>query len=134
MVVTTQPGVLVGWITTALSGRAVSVGAGTLTPVIGIPLTGSALGLVAGTLSVQLQYTLGGYPLVVALGTFGLRADCNSYPIGVWTTGQVGVLPTDTNVPKPTANMLLWARTAVRELVVEDALSEDVYLDEEPME
>jgi len=129
-----QPGTLAWRMAVALLGQSTRVDRGSLTPDIQILLGMPALGLSTGALLTRLQYTLGGYPLAVVRGTFTLRVDCNSYPNGVWTIGQVGVLPTDTNVPKPTADMLLWARAAVRELVVEDALSKDVYLDEEPME
>jgi len=132
--VAVPPGTLAWRISIALLGQSARADRGSLTPNIQILLGMPALGLSAGALLTRLQYTLGGYPLAITRGAFELHVDCNSYPIGVWATGQVGVLPTDTNVPKPTADMLLWARTAVRELVVENALSEDVYLDEEPME
>lgn len=115
-------------ITFGLSGVQVMMAPGLLVPMLSITLAGKTFSVPLGGFGQQIAINLLGKALAIVLGEFGVHSDITLSMQGVQTTGQVGVLPTDTNVPKPTADMLLWARTEVEKLVTRtetDALFND---------
>ena len=104
-------------ITFRLTGAYVSVAQGLLVPALSITLAGKTFPLSLGSFGQRIDVNLLDKVLTIEIGAFGVHSDITLTVSGVETTGQVGVLPTDTNVPKPTADMLLWARMEVEKLV-----------------
>jgi len=126
-------GVFQTGITLGLSGIQGVLARGTLTPTILITLAGKTFQVLLKGFGQQIDVNLLGKALTTELGAFGVHSDITLTVSGVQTTGQVGTLPTDTNVPKPTVDMLLWARTEVARLITKIETS-DLVNDEDEMQ